>query len=318
MKRNLSILTFFLFLSLLGFSQQEPQISHYMFNNLGFNPAYAGMNNAICANLTHRQQWVGVEGRPVTTLFTGDAAFAAIHGGVGLTILQDNIGKYKDLDVKLAYAYHTVLGAGKLSGGLQVGFFNKKLDFSKFTAMDPNDETISKEQSKQSALGIDMSFGLFYSVKDKLYAGLSSTQLIQSKETLGKADYRLKRHYYLTAGYHISLENLGLTGFNVIPSTLIKTDGVSNIFDINALIEYNNKFWAGVSYRKEDAIVIMLGLKPFGPGMYENLKVGYSYDVTTSKMSKGGSSGSHEIYLGYCFKIEVQKPAESYKNVRFL
>ena len=113
---------------------------------------------------------------------------------------------------------------------------------------------------------------------------------------------------------------MGLSGFEITPSTLIKTDGVSLQFDVNAMVDYlNNKFWAGLSYRKTDAVVIMLGLKPFGPGPYENLKIGYSYDITTSAMGGSGmSSGSHEIYVGYCFKIEMVKPVESYKNLRFL
>ena len=108
------------------------------------------------------------------------------------------------------------------------------------------------------------------------------SQIAETTESLGNATVQLVRHYYLTGGYHISLDNQGLPGFEVIPSTLIKTDGVTMQIDINAMVQYNNKFWAGVSYRKTDAVVIMLGLKPFGPGMWENLKIGYSYDLMTS------------------------------------
>jgi type IX secretion system PorP/SprF family membrane protein len=289
-----------------------------MFNNMSFNPAYAGINNAICANLLHRQQWVGFDGRPVTTILTADMPLAFLHGGVGLNVIQDKIGQFNDIDLKLSYAYHHNLGPGKFSAGLQLGFMNKKTDFSKFHPIDENDPILASKD-KQSSMAVDFGIGAFYQVKGKYYAGLSSSQIIESTETLGEADVKLARHYYLTGGYHISLENQGLTGVELIPSALIKSDGVTMQFDINAMAEYNNKFWAGVSYRNQDAVVIMLGLKPFGPGMWENLKVGYAYDLTTSAMGKGGnSSGSHEIYLGYCFKIETQKSRESYKNVRFL
>jgi type IX secretion system PorP/SprF family membrane protein len=317
MKRIVTILIFISFY-LTGYCQQEPQISQYMFNNITYNPAYAGLSDAICANLLHRQQWVGFEGRPITTVLSGDMPVAILHGGVGLSFMQDKIGQFNDLDLKLSYAYHYNLGPGKLSVGIQVGFLNKKVDFSKFNPIDETDPLIAG-QDKQSAFGVDLGFGAFYQVKNKYYVGLSSSQLIETKESLGKASFPLKRHYYVTGGYHYSLENQGLIGFELIPSALIKTDGVSTQFDINAMIEYNNKFWAGVSFRKTDAVVIMLGLKPFGPGMYENLKVGYAYDITTSALGKNGrSSGSHEIYLGYCFKVEKQKTQESYKNVRFL
>jgi hypothetical protein len=47
-----------------------------------------------------------------------------------------------------------------------------------------------------------------------------------------------------------------------------------------------------------------------------NWKIGYSYDVTTSALKKV-SSGSHEIVLGICKKIDPVKPPESWEDVRF-
>ncbi|MBP7496424.1 MAG: type IX secretion system membrane protein PorP/SprF [Bacteroidales bacterium] len=299
-------------------AQQEAQFSQYMFNNFSINPAYAGINDAICGNIFHRQQWVGFDGRPVTTLITFDGALPFIHGGAGIQILQDKIGQFNDLDVKLAYAYHYKIGEGKLSGGLQAGFLNKKIDFSKFNPIDETDPLL-QGKSQESNMSVDIAFGAFYTVPNKYYAGISSSQLIESKESYKEASLKLKRHYYITGGYHYGLDNFGLSNFKIIPSTLIKTDAVSFQFDINLLAEYNNKFWAGFSYRRTDAVVILLGLKPFGPGLYENLKIGYSYDMTTSAIGKDGrSSGSHEVYIGYCFKLETKKEPTSYKNVRFL
>ncbi len=47
------------------------------------------------------------------------------------------------------------------------------------------------------------------------------------------------------------------------------------------------------------------------------LKIGYSYDVTTSKL-KNYSSGSHEIMLNYCIAIVKPPDVQIYRNVRFL
>jgi hypothetical protein len=47
------------------------------------------------------------------------------------------------------------------------------------------------------------------------------------------------------------------------------------------------------------------------------LKIGYSYDVTTSTL-KNYSSGSHEIMLNYCTLLEKKPDLQIYKNVRFL
>ena len=48
------------------YSQQDYQITHYMFDNLSFNPGYAGMNKNICATMIGRQQWSGFSGSPTT------------------------------------------------------------------------------------------------------------------------------------------------------------------------------------------------------------------------------------------------------------
>jgi len=98
-----------------------------------------------------------------------------------------------------------------------------------------------------------------------------------------------------------------------MPSVLVKTDAASTQFDINALLKYNNQFWGGVSYRQTDAIVAMVGAS------FKDINIGYAYDITTSAMGENKrSSGSHEIMLGYCFKIEIERIPQSYRNVRFL
>ena len=80
-------------------------------------------------------------------------------------------------------------------------------------------------------------------------------------------------------------------------------------------VVYNNLLWGGVSYRLSDAIVPMVGIYyDLGPG---TLKFGYSYDVTTSLLRQY-SSGSHEVMLGYCFKIPKVDKVQKHKTVRFL
>ena len=44
-----------------AFAQQDYQITHYMFDNLSFNPGYAGMNKNINATMIARQQWSGFQ-----------------------------------------------------------------------------------------------------------------------------------------------------------------------------------------------------------------------------------------------------------------
>jgi type IX secretion system PorP/SprF family membrane protein len=238
-----------------------------------------------------------------------DAPVNLLHGGLGASIYQDQLGYEKNIGVRLSYAYRMNVGDGKLSIGGQVGFLNKSIDFAKFKPIDDGDLLLTSKNSQTNFM-TDFGFGVFYKVPDKMFVGLSTIQLSQTKKPIGSAEVQLQRHYYLAAGYEYILPNY--PEFEIDPSLLIKTDGASAQYDLNALVRYNNKFWGGVSYRVQDAVAILLGMH------YKNFKIGYSYDITTSKLSKAGSVGSHEIMAGYCFKIIIEKPRKSYRNTRFL
>lgn len=315
MKGSLFLLFLFFFTS-VAFSQQEAQFSHNMFNNMAINPGYAGSNDAICATMLARQQWVGfkdAEGNkvaPQTYLLSVDGAVNPIHGGLGMTIYQDQLGLEKNLGVKLAYAYRLTAGQGQLGIGAQVGFLNKSMDYTKFK---PIVQEPKLSGSQESNMATDFAFGLFYKIENKLYAGISASQLSEAEVSYSTqlASHKLARHYYVSAGYYYPLPNN--PSLEIDPSILIKTDFASTQFDINGLVKYNNQFWGGVSYRETDAIVILLGMN------YKNFHFGYSYDVTTSAIGENGrSSGSHEIMVGYCFKIIKEFHPQSYKNPRFL
>jgi type IX secretion system PorP/SprF family membrane protein len=335
MKRIFTAL-FLTIISVLAFAQQEAQYTHYMFTNMVTNPGYAGINKQICITTLFRQQWTGFsdtyvdkitgetqthKGAPQTLLLTVDAPIRALHGGIGVTIIKDKLGFEDNIGAKLAYSFHLNVGPGILGIGAQVGFLNKTIDFSKFNPIDESDPLLTSS-SKESCFTTDIAFGLFYNLPGKAYAGISSSQLIQSKMKLATTDSsKLKRHYYLTGTYHWVIPNA--PDWELSPYIMIKTDFASTQYDFTAMCKWRNMIWAGVAYRHQDAISILVGAYPFNsPSMkpaLANLRIGYSYDITTSALGKNGrSSGTHEIMLGYCFKIEIPHPVTKYINTRFL
>lgn len=293
------------------YAQQEQHNAHNMFNQLSYNPAFAGSRPAICATGLVRQQWVGFDGAPQTFSINIDSPINALHGGIGASIYQDELGPQKEIGVKLMYAYRTDLGMGNLGIGASVGFVNGTIDFGQFidgeTVRDPGDDLL-QSQGEESDMLLDFGFGIHYFVPEKFYVAISTTRLNEQRsETL---HYSTKRHYYFNAGYELSFRNNPAFVFE--PSILIKSDAVKTQFDIAALLKYNNKVWGGVSYsaiRNMDPISVLLGLS------IKDVKVGYAYTIPTSKI---GSSGSHEIMIGYCFKLNFNKGRRSYKNTRFL
>ncbi len=298
-----------LFISINIFAQQDPQFSHNMFNLMGSNPAYAGKHNEICTKVLSRRQWMGIDGAPATTLFSINAPVKpfGINSGIGLTIYDDRIGFEKNFNANLALAYHHEIGTGRLSFGINIGMFNKSIEGDWIAPESiAGDNAIPVE--KDQHLSFDLGIGLFYQVGD-LYAGISSTHLTQPNMKFNTVELPyLKRHYFLMSGYNIELYN-SLIDFS--PTMFIKTDGTSSQFSFNINIMYNKKFWGGVTYRTGDAIVLLAGIE-----LFNGIKIGYAYDITTSKLNSAG--GSHEVMLGYCFSFEISGNPQKYKSVKYL
>jgi len=163
------------------------------------------------------------------------------------------------------------------------------------------------ETSERSDMVFDLSAGLYYRIPDKFYVGLSGDQFLQSK---GKNTfYQLKRTYFLTAGYQWAIPNHPV--FELQPSLLLMYDGAEFQFNLSALVMYNNKFYGGLGYRLQDAVSVLAGIN------IKSLRIGLSYDICTSALSKY-NSGSIEVMVSYCFKIDTDKFRKSYRNTRFL
>ena len=289
-----------------AFAQQDPQFSQNMFNRLPVNPGAAGSGGALCLTSMARHQWSGFSGNPNTGLITGDMPLAVVHGGVGGTIYYDQLGNERTFSGKVAYSFRVPLGNGKLGIGTDVGIMNKAVTG---TWVAPDGSTGASDPSipvGTSATAPDLSFGAFYST-EKMYVGLSSTHIAANKLKDGNLQYVMARHFYVMAGYDYAVSPT----ITLKPSLLVKSDAAATQLDINLLAQYNNQFWGGASYRLQDAIAAMVGVK-FG-----TFKVGYSYDVTTSKI-RGYSSGTHELMLGYCFKPKDNANTQKHHSVRFL
>ena len=312
MKNTLSCLAIVL-VSLAGFAQQDFQMSQYMFHNTTFNPAFYGSGEGIAINGWLRQQWMGFKDdngkkvAPETYLFSVDSPLKLLHGGVGGSIFQDKLGFEKTIGLKLGYAYRTEIGMGNFAGGLMLQLQNMTIDFSKFDPIDGDDPLITKNRGQKTDMVFDLSLGVFYSSPDRYYAGLSATNLLQSK---GKNTiYRNRRQYHLTGGYQFVLPSY--PAFQIEPSMLFKYDGSVFQFDLDAVVLYNNKIWGGLGYRYQDAVVVLAGM------YFKDFRIGMAYDIGTSSIRKY-NNGSLEVSLGYIFKIETDRLRKSYRNTRFL
>ncbi len=312
MRFRLHLLFCFFFVSGVMNAQTKYLYTHYMFTNMAINPAYAGSSGGICATGLVRSQWMGFKDAednkiaPQTFLLTVDAPIKVLHGAVGGSVMQDKYGFFKNIGVKVGYAYRTDMGAGTFSAGLNVGFQNASYDFSKFIPGEEGDPLIGQSSGKTSDMIIDCDAGLFYQVPDKYYVGLSANNLLQMKGK--KVYYQTRRTYYLTGGYQWVIPGSPL--FEIDPTALIMYDGATFQFNASALVVYNKKFYGGLGYRLQDAISVLVGVN------IKSLRIGVSYDIGTSALKY--NNGGLEVMVSYCFKIETDKFRKSYRNTRFL
>jgi type IX secretion system PorP/SprF family membrane protein len=285
-----------------------------MFNTLTYNPGIAGLSGMVCATAINRQQWVGFEGAPSTTIFNISAPVSPfkINSGVGLLVESDKIGFERDINLTLSYSYHMELGQGNLGIGFSAGMFNLTLDptweIPDGDAFTPPSGDPLIPESKESRVVFDAGLGVYYKT-DKYYAGISVTHINKPEIKFTKGFSYLSRHYYLTAGYILQLPNPSL---ELLPSFYTVSDGKVIQFSATSLVRYNKKIWGGVSYRPGDALVAILGIE-----LFNGIRIGYAYDFPVSDIIKN-TSGSHEFMVNYCFDLSLGKSPMRYKSIRFL
>ncbi|MFI5452290.1 type IX secretion system membrane protein PorP/SprF [Pedobacter sp. UC225_61] len=280
------------------FAQQDALYSQYMFNGLVLNPAYAGNKGILNVNLVNRNQWARqkIAGAPRTQAFTADGIFNDGKVGLGLHVINDELGAQKQFSTMLSYAYKISLSEEtKLSFGVSAGVSNFSLDGTMLTYNQENDQAIPA--TLISNLTPDFSGGIYLS-NDKYYLGLSTTHLLTLKHEDHFADYMNgNRHFFATAGYIWQMSST----LKVYPSTLLRTDlkGPMDL-DFNASLIINDKIGLGGSYRtsagreyKSNSAVAMMQLYLFDSKM----RLGYSYDFDLADY--GVPRNSHEISIGY-------------------
>jgi type IX secretion system PorP/SprF family membrane protein len=315
--KNRSFVFFLLFCISSGlYAQFDPMFSQNMFNPLNSNPGYAGNSGKMNVVLMNRNQWTGLEGAPVTTVAGADAALNIFgkKAGIGLEVMNDDIGLFNNLMIRLSLARRYLLGEGELGIGISTGILSQSFDGTG-TYIPPesdyhesNDPLVPTE--KVNGFAPDFGLGAFYQGVE-WYAGVGLQHLFSPEPNFQDEFYvYVHRSLFLTGGYLINLEE---RNFDLEPSFFFRQGGGSWQADLNLNLHFRNKYWAGLTYRVQDAIVFLAGIN-----LKNGIRAGYSYDITTSKLSNAGSSGSHEIMLGYSFDLNINKKKKRYKSVRFL
>lgn len=283
------------------FGQQMPLFSQYYWNDFMINPAFTGIKNTNRVQAGYRSQWTGFDGAPKTFHIGGHSSIKKYNFGLGGAIFADDRGgaiRQNGFQLNLAYN----LKFNDFSG-INFGVSALVNQYSYNGADMVNIEPDAVLQTNVQQLVPDMNFGLVYHWKNKLFVGLSSNQLIQSKlnkfNVLNLAsETQLIRHYYLSGSYLAQLNDK----WDAEPFVLTRTTfrGLPQ-FELGSKFTFNKLLTAGLSYRSNESVVLLAGIN------YKQFMLAYSYDVMVSKLRQY-AGGSHEILLAYRFNKQTKSP----------
>lgn len=289
MKTILTIICAFILQSM--YSQQDSQYTQYMYNTPLVNPAYAGSRETITAFLLHRNQWVGLEGAPVTNNFSINMPVGDSNFGIGLNFVNDKIGPVSENEISADLAYFIQVSENyKLSLGLKGTANLFQLDVNKLRIFDPSDPQF---QNVDTEFSPNVGAGL-YLFSDKTYFGLSVPNFFESYRYNDNniEITKEKMHFYFIAGHVFTLS----PNIDFKPAVLSKiVEGAPLQADVTANFLFFDKLTLGAAYRWDASVSALAGFQ-----ISDSWFIGYGYDLETTKLSNY-NSGSHEIFLRYEF-----------------
>lgn len=309
MKRVILIILSTLFVPFVLLAQQRPQYTMYMINPFMVNPAVSGTEDYTDIRVGYRNQWTGFDGAPKTFFVSGHTNLGKNHvtnnrsrnkrngfHGVGGTLMSDAIGPTVSNVITGAYSYHIQFSRGWFASlGASAGLQQYRLNAEKLTTS-VDDDPLKGSFVNNSLADLNAGFWVY---SNHIYIGGSVIQIFPQRiyniANNSVSNGRLTKHVILMGGYRIPLGY----DYTLIPSFVIRPVFPAPLtFDINAKLRYKDLAWIGVSYRRTDAVAVMIGM------VFDNrFDINYSYDITTNPLRRY-SAGSHEIVLGYRLKIK--------------
>ena len=295
-------------------SAQDPTFTQFYANPIYLNPALAGSTGCPRVSLNYRNEWPSLTGNYVTYSLAYDSYVKSISGGLGFIATHDQQGRgtISTTMVGAIYSYNLkVTRKFSMMFGARAAYYQKFLDWNKLTfgdMIDPRRGFIYQTGDVPRGNGrrgfFDASAGLV-GYTDKFYFGLAAHHLNRPDESMILGTSKLPIRYTAHAGANIKLGRGRFSNStSIMPNVIYQNQNGFQELSVGTYIKYEN-FTAGAWFRNRDAFILCLGITT------PKFKVGYSYDITVSKLGNGVSGGSHEVSLGFNFACK-RKP----KNFR--
>lgn len=290
-------ITGFLVFSTIAIAQQDPHYTQYTYNPMTVNSAYTGSRGHMALLSLYRSQWVGIEGSPQTITFSIDSPINE-YNGIGLSVIQDELGPSSETYIDGNYAHHLILNRNgdKLAFGIKAGIRFLSLDWSKGIHKDPD---VAFNENINGKLLPTIGAGAFYYSRNA-YFGVSVPNFFSNEtyDELKDAETTERMHFFLIGGYVFDIN----PNLKFKPSFLGKYVAGSPLsVDVSANFLLYETLNLGVNYRWDDSLSAILGFQ-----VSTKINLGYAYDFTTTNLTNY-NSGTHEIFFRYQLISKITK-----------
>jgi type IX secretion system PorP/SprF family membrane protein len=275
-------------------AQQLPLYSLGFFAPQINNPARSGSKDGGSLTTAHRQQWMGVEGAPETSMLAFNSALNKEKVGFGLYAYNDVTDIVHRSAIYGNYAYHVQLADNtSLSFGLGLGYVSNSLDMASIRVKNADDPYLIPANSGGSLdlnLGVHLQasgFGLGFSAPQLLAPAIS-----YSKNYNEPVEYQLIRHYTAQAQYDVTWQKGKMV---LTPLVALRSAGLGIPMQVDAGTLFNHKDfgYVGAMYRSNYAVTAQAGVH-----LTPLISVGYGYDFSTNTYATTLGT-THEFMLTY-------------------
>ncbi len=325
MRRKLLLLFATITILTIQLSAQDPAFSQFYANKLYLNPAFAGSQQGLTMNTAYRTQWNYVPGGFTTYSFGADIQEPYLNSSFGLLAYKDTEGEGLLTTTSIGFIYGYIARLSKKSNlhiALKTNFFQKSVDWSKFTFTDQLHPVLGvvRPTNALPILGTKnfatFDFGMvlrseleIFGAKTHNNIGFAVHHLNEPNESIqeiGAEDSKLPRRYTFHVGTMFEIVSFNYQQKRVIYlSPNFKFDYQKDIKIVSyGLYTISNPLYIGIFYQNKNGIIdfqntnSLIFTGGFEGRLNDDVKftMGYSYDLNTTGLGPR-SNGVHEVAL---------------------
>ena len=295
---------------------QDPTFTQFYSNPVYLNPALAGTTGCPRFTLNYRNEWPQLTGNYVTYSAAYDSYVKDIKGGIGIIATYDRQAEGTISTTMLGgiYSYNLKINRKvSLNFGVRAAYIQKYLDWEKLTfgdMIDPRRGFIYQtgDVPRGGKRGLfDASAGAVVFSK-YFYGGLAGHHINTPDESMILGVSKLPMRWTVHMGGTIPIGRRGryTDGTTIKPAIIYQYQNGFQELNIGGYLNYE-RLNLGVWYRNRDAMVFIVGVKA------DNFRVGYSYDLTVSKLGNGLTGGSHEV--SFQLDLKCKKKPKNFRKI---